>query len=127
MRVQFQSVFNTPDSRIYETEGLVPDYIWTRKESIGTLRVESGRKAQRVRSEGSLKVKVDFIVKPLGVNILIFPAFTFIKEESKKQNYFVIFSSRYCGSSESNWFFRHLKVNITLAFMDLKYSLTYRK
>lgn len=95
MRVQFQSIFNTPDFRIYETEGLVPYYIWTRKESIGTLRLESCRKAQRDRSEGSLKVKVDFIVKPFSVNISIFPAFTFIKEESKKQDYFVIFSSRY--------------------------------
>lgn len=89
--------------------------------------MESGRKAQRDRSEGSLKVKVDFIVKPLSVNISIFPAFAFIKEESKKQDYFVIFSSRYCGYSESNWFFRHLKVNITLAFMYLKCSLTYHK
>lgn len=83
MRVQFQYILNTPDSRIYETEGLVPDYIWTRKESIGTLRLESGRKAQRDRSEGSLKVKVDFLVKRFSVNISIFAAFTFVKEESR--------------------------------------------
>lgn len=95
MRVQFQSILNTPDSRIYETEWLVPDYIWMRKESIGTLRLESGRKVQRDGSEGSLKVKVDFTVNPFSVNISIFAAFTFVKEESKKQDYFVIFSSRY--------------------------------
>lgn len=128
MRTPLQSIFNTPDTRTYEPRELVPKYIWMRKrkESTETLRLENGRKL-RDQNEGSLRVKLDFTVMPLSVSVLIFPAFTFKKEESRNEDLFVVFSSRYYRYSECNWLFRHLKVNIILAFMYLKCSLTYQK